>query len=106
MTNEAALNDLAFSFPDHDSIFKQPTIEQACDINFKEFLESKLSRAFTEGATIGTLSSISTISFPIEISSHISSFFSRKDGGRLAQTCKLANEAAKENEWNILMSLH
>jgi hypothetical protein len=87
--NHVQLSNLARDFPGHDSIFKQPTVEKAFNTLL---MESKSSKAFTEGATIGALSA------PVEISSHVSSFLGRTEGGRLAQTHKLANTIAKENE--------
>lgn len=58
-------------------------------------MESKPAKAFTLGTVHATLFSKD---LPDEVINRISSHLTRKEGGRLAQTHKKANEAAKENE--------
>ncbi len=74
----------------------QPTDIAIFDIAIQKKEESK---AFIEGATFGALNRSDFFkNIPYEISTQISRFFDRRTGGYLAQTCHVAETAAKEKE--------
>lgn len=87
------LEGLAETFPGHDDVFKQPTLQLACKQIQTLRAATPAEKAYTLGATIGLFAAYSTSNKYKDISVHISDFLDRKDGANIAFTC---TEAAKQ----------
>lgn len=77
-----------------DYFSKYKAIRLNVEIEIQQIKNKITVDSYTQGATAGALSE----KLPFELSTYVGSFLGRKEGGRLAQTCKLAAQIANEEQ--------
>lgn len=71
------------------------------EIEIQQIKNKIIAIPFTKGATVGALSG----KLPFELSTYVGTFLGHREGGLLAQTCKLASQIANEEKDNTMESI-